>query len=184
MAVVMIEDQVTPKRCGHTKGKLVIDRAQAVDHIRAAVDARDEGADILILARTDARHGHDLDEAIARAAAFKEAGADILFVEAPKSREEMERICTEMPGIHMANILEGGETPALPPAELEAIGYRIAAYPLTLLSAVTRAMTEALAVMKAGGHPDDMLLPFPELRKHVGFDVYYEEEKRYLDRRD
>lgn len=184
LAAVMIEDQVAPKRCGHTKGKLVVDRAQAVDRIRAAVDAREEGVDILILARTDARHGHGLDEALERAAAFRDAGADILFVEAPKSRAEMERICREVGGVQMANIVEGGETPALPPAELEAIGYRIAAYPLTLLSAATCAMTEALAAMKAGRHPDDLLMPFPELRRHVGFDAYYDEELRYSDRRE
>lgn len=183
MAAIMIEDQVAPKRCGHTKGKLVVDRTQAVDRVKAAVDAREEGGDILILARTDARHGHGLDEALERAQAFKDAGADILFVEAPKSRAEMERICREVPGVHMANIVEGGETPALPPAELEAIGYRIAAYPLTLLSAATRAMTEALAAMKDGRHPDALLLPFAELRRHVGFDAYYDEEQRYTDAR-
>lgn len=184
MAAIMIEDQVAPKRCGHTKGKLVVDRTQAIDRIKAAVDAREEGGDILILARTDARHGHGLDEALERAAAFKAAGADILFVEAPKSREEMERICREVPGVHMANIVEGGETPALAPSELEAIGYRIAAYPLTLLSAATKAMTEALGQMKAGRHPDEMLLPFADLRRHVGFDAYYEEELRYSDARE
>ncbi|WP_321335546.1 isocitrate lyase/PEP mutase family protein [Breoghania sp.] len=184
MAAIMIEDQVAPKRCGHTKGKLVVDRSEAVERIHAAVDARKEGADILILARTDARHTHGLDEAIERAAAFKEAGADILFVEAPKSREEMERICKDVPGCHMANLLEGGETPMLSPAELQEIGFSIVAYPLTLLSAATRAMVEALADLKAGRHPDDKLLSFPELRRHVGFDAYYEEEARYSDTRD
>ncbi|MEI2386386.1 isocitrate lyase/PEP mutase family protein [Breoghania sp. JC706] len=184
LAAVMIEDQVAPKRCGHTKGKLVVDRAEAINRVRAAVDAREDGADILIMARTDARHGHGLDEALERAAAFKAAGADILFVEAPKSRDEMERICREVPGWHMANIVEGGETPALVPAELEAIGYRIVAYPLTLLSVATRAMTEALSEMKAGRHPDGTLLPFADLRRHVGFDAYYEEEQRYFDRRE
>ncbi len=184
MAAIMIEDQVAPKRCGHTKGKLVVDRSEAVERIHAAVDARKEGADILILARTDARHTHGLDEAIERAAAFKEAGADILFVEAPKSREEMERICKDVPGCHMANLLEGGETPMLSPAELQEIGFSIVAYPLTLLSVATRAMVEALADLKAGRHPDDKLLSFPELRRHVGFDAYYEEEARYSDTRD
>ncbi|WP_321499271.1 isocitrate lyase/PEP mutase family protein [Breoghania sp.] len=184
MAAIMIEDQVAPKRCGHTKGKLVVDRSEAVERIHAAVDARKEGADILILARTDARHTHGLDEAIERAAAFKEAGADILFVEAPKSREEMERICKDVPGCHMANLLEGGETPMLSPAELQEIGFSIVAYPLTLLSVATRAMVEALADLKAGRHPDGKLLSFPELRRHVGFDAYYEEEARYSDTRD
>lgn len=183
-AAIMIEDQVAPKRCGHTRGKLVVDRIEAVNRIKAAVDAREEGADILILARTDARHGHGLDEALERAAAFREAGADLLFVEAPQSVEEMERICREVPGIHMANLVEGGATPLLPHAELERIGYRLAAYPLTLLSAVTRAMQEALQVIKAGNHPDAALLDFPSLRKAVGFDAYYEEEANYADRRE
>lgn len=183
-AAIMIEDQVAPKRCGHTRGKLVVDRAEAVNRIKAAVDAREEGADILILARTDARHGHGLDEALERAAAFRDAGADLLFVEAPQSVEEMERICREVPGIHMANLVEGGATPQLSHAELQRIGYRLAAYPLTLLSAVTRAMQEALQVMKAGQHPDAALLDFPSLRKAVGFDAYYEEEANYADRRD
>ncbi len=182
-AAIMIEDQLAPKRCGHTKGKVVVERDQAIDRVRAAVDAREEGADILILARTDARHGHGLDEALARAQAFKEAGADILFVEAPKSRDEMELICREAPGWHMANLVEGGETPNLPHKELEAIGYRLAAYPLTLLSASMKAMQHALAAMKEGRHPDELLLSFPELRRAVGFDAYYEAEKRYSDRR-
>lgn len=183
-AAIMIEDQVAPKRCGHTRGKLVVDRTEAVNRIKAAVDAREEGADILILARTDARHGHGLDEALERAAAFRDAGADLLFVEAPQSVEEMERICREVPGFHMANLVEGGATPLLPHAELERIGYRLAAYPLTLLSAVTRAMQEALQVIKAGRHPDAALLDFASLRKAVGFDAYYEEEANYADRRE
>ena len=181
-AGVMIEDQVMPKRCGHTSGKQVVGRAEAIDRIKAAVDARDEGQDILIMARTDARHTHDLDEALERAAAFNNAGADILFVEAPQSRDEMAEICSSVPGIHMANMLEGGETPILPADQLEALGFRIAAYPLTLLSAATRAMRDALHVMKSGGHPDKMLLPFDELRDLVGFNDYFDEEARYARR--
>ncbi|MEQ8654137.1 MAG: isocitrate lyase/PEP mutase family protein [Kiloniellales bacterium] len=177
-AAVMIEDQVAPKRCGHTKGKLVVDRQEAVDRIRAAADARAEGDDILILARTDARHGHGLDEALERAAAFKEAGADILFVEAPKSLEEMRRICTEVPGHHMANMVEGGETPIRTPADLQDIGFAVAAYPLTLMSAAMRAMLEALEGLKGDTHPSN-ILDFAELRRRVGFDDYYAEEGRY-----
>lgn len=183
-AAVMIEDQVAPKRCGHTRGKLVVERTEAVNRIRAAVDARDEGADILILARTDARHGHGLNEAITRAAAFADAGADILFVEAPRTQAEMERIIREAPGRHMANLVEGGDTPLLPPRDLEAIGYRIAAYPLTLLSAAMKAMTEALDRIKRGEDTADLLTDFGELRRRVGFDDYYEEEKRYAGARD
>ncbi len=179
-AAIMIEDQVAPKRCGHTKGKLVVDRVEALDRIKAAVDARAEGDDILILARTDANHGHGLDEALERAAAFKAAGADILFVEAPRSLEEMRRICTEVPGHHMANMVEGGATPIPTPAELEALGYAIAAYPLTLMSAAMRAMLEALEGLKGETHPAN-ILDFAELRRRVGFEDYYQEETRYGD---
>ncbi|MGO1118437.1 isocitrate lyase/PEP mutase family protein [Rhodovibrionaceae bacterium A322] len=176
---VMIEDQLAPKRCGHTKGKEVVGREEAVDRIKAAVDARTEGTDILILARTDARHGHGLEEALERAARFAAEGADILFVEAPKNEEEMARVCQELPGWKMANLVEGGETPLLPPARLEELGFSIAAYPLTILSAAMKAMQQALLTMKEGqGHPQQ-LLDFPELRKIVGFDDYYEEESRY-----
>ena len=184
LACVMIEDQVAPKRCGHTKGKLVVDRSEAVDRIKAAHDAREEGDDILILARTDARHGHGLAEAIARAQAFKEAGADILFIEAPKSEQEMRRLCEEAPGPHMANLVEGGETPILPPAALEEIGFRIAAYPLTLMSAAMTAMLKALEGLRDGQHPHELLLDFAELRRRVGFDAYYEEELRYVGARE
>ena len=178
-AAIMIEDQVWPKRCGHTRGKQVVACDEAVARVRAAADAREEGADILILARTDARATDGLDEALARAHGFSEAGADILFVEAPKSEAEMRRVCSEVPGVHMANLVEDGETPLLPPARLGEIGYRIAAYPLTLMSAAMRAMIESLADMKAGRHPADRLLSFAELRERVGFEDYYAEEARY-----
>lgn len=178
-AGILIEDQVAPKRCGHTRGKQVVDRDAAITRVRAAVDARNEGADILVLARTDARHSHGLDEAIARARAFAELGADVLFVEAPHSEEELRAITREAPGIHLANMLEGGDTPFLSPPRLHALGYRIAAYPLTLLSAATRAMTEALHRMQRGEHPDDLLLDFAELRRIVGFDDYDREAERY-----
>ncbi len=179
-AAVMIEDQVWPKRCGHTRGKQVVDTREALARIRAAVDARDEGADILILARTDARAIHGLDEALRRAEAFREAGADILFVEAPTSEQEMRRICAEVGGIQMANMLEGGATPFLAPKDLQAIGYRIAAYPLTLLSSAVKAMRGALADMRSGHHPNERLVAFSELREILGFEDYYREEERYL----
>lgn len=183
-AAVMIEDQVAPKRCGHTKGKLVVDREEAVSRIRAAVDAREEGADILILARTDARHGHGLDEALWRAKAFRDAGADILFVEAPQSEAELAHVVKEVGGLHMANMVEGGATPILPPARLEDLGFRIAAYPLTLLSAAMKAMRATLADLRDGdGHPTDRLLDFADLRRTVGFDAYYEAETRYAGAR-
>lgn len=183
-AAVMIEDQVAPKRCGHTKGKLVVDRTEAFNRIKAAVDAKEAGADIMILARTDARHGHGLDEAIDRAKGFSDLGADMLFVEAPQSEGEMARLTREAPGIHMANLVEGGATPILHPDRLHELGYRFAAYPLTLMSAAMKAIQDALAVMARREHPADALLEFAELRKAVGFDAYYLTEQAYTDSRD
>lgn len=178
-AAVMIEDQVAPKRCGHTRGKAVVDRSEALMRIRAAVDAREAGSDILILARTDARATHGLEEAIARASAFAGLGADILFVEAPESEDEMAMVCRQARGWHMANMLEGGVTPWLPPARLRELGFAIAAYPLTLLSAAVRAMRESLAAMAAGRHPNEHLLSFEALRAIVGFDAYEALAGRY-----
>ena len=175
---VMIEDQVSPKRCGHTKGKLVVSREEACERIKAAVDAREEGADILILARTDARANHGLDEAIDRAKAFSDLGADILFVEAPRSVEEMEKICKQANGIHMANIIEGGKTPVLSPEDLHDLGFGIAAYPLALISAAMQAITDALEDLKSGIYPSK-IMNFAKVRKQVGFEDYYTMEKRY-----
>ncbi len=183
-ASVMIEDQVAPKRCGHTKGKLVVEREEAFNRIKAAVDARDAGADIMILARTDARHGHGLQEAIDRAKAFTDLGADILFVEAPQTIEEMAQVTREAPGIHMANMVEGGATPILSSDELHELGYNFAAYPLTLLSAAMRAMAEALRDFKQEKHPGNLLLEFEELRRIVGFEDYYTAEQDYTDSRN
>ncbi|WP_420347367.1 isocitrate lyase/PEP mutase family protein [Pelagibius sp.] len=177
-AAVMIEDQVWPKRCGHTRGKAVVGHDEAMARVRAAVDARDEGADILILARTDARATDGLDEALRRVEGFQRLGADILFLEAPKSEAEMRAFCSAVDKPTLANLVEQGETPVLPPAELEAIGYKLAAYPLTLLSAAIRAMQEALASFEAGEHPQD-LLDWDSLREVVGFNRYYAEEDRY-----
>ena len=177
-AAVMIEDQVAPKRCGHTPGKAVVGRDEAYDRIKAAVDAREAGADILILARTDARHEHGLSEAITRAARFAEIGADILFVEAPKSVEEMRTICQNLPGPKMANIVEGGETPDLSNAELHGLGYQIAAYPLTLMARAMQGMVETLRAMRSDA-PREGLMDFGELRRRVGFDDYYEASAAY-----
>ena len=104
-ACAMIEDQLSPKRCGHTQGKQVVPRAEAIARLRAAVDARDEGANILIMARTDARATDGLDEAITRARAFGDLGADIVFVEAPESEAEMERICREISQPQLAHLV-------------------------------------------------------------------------------
>jgi 2-methylisocitrate lyase-like PEP mutase family enzyme len=177
-AAVMIEDQVSPKRCGHTQGKLIVSRNEACERIKAAVDAREEGSDILIIARTDARADHGLEEALERARSFSELGADILFVEAPQSVEEMQTICREVEGNHMANIIDGGKTPVLSPSELHTIGFKLAAYPLVLVSAAMQAMATALKDLQAEESPQG-LMPFTEVREIVGFDDYYEEEKNY-----
>lgn len=177
-ACIMIEDQVMPKRCGHTQGKSVVSTQEASMRIRAAVDARDEGADILIMARTDARATDGLDEAIARAQAFADIGADISFLEAPETEEEMQRYCNAVPGPKMVNLIEYGKTPLLPLDRLEAIGYKIAVYPLTLLNTSIKAMTSALQQIKQGGTAGE-ILDFEALTSAVGFPEYYAEERRY-----
>ena len=176
-ACIMLEDQVAPKRCGHVEGKSVVDRDEALTRIRAAVDSRDAGADILIMARTDARACLSLDEAIARCRAFREIGADITFLEAPVSIDEMRRYCSEVPGPKMANLIEGGRTPLVSREQLESIGYTIAVYPLTLLNVSIRAMREALSQMRSGGQPETM--DFDALKSAVGFPAYYAEEAKY-----
>jgi 2-methylisocitrate lyase-like PEP mutase family enzyme len=176
-AGIMLEDQVAPKRCGHVEGKSVVDRHEAVTRIRAAVDARDAGADIVIMARTDARACVSLEEAIDRCLAFRELGADITFLEAPVSEDEMRRYCAAVPGPKMANLIEGGKTPLLSPAQLEAIGYTIAVYPLTMLNVSIRAMREALSSLHAGHAARTM--NFDELKAAVGFPAYYAEEAKY-----
>ena len=178
-AGVLIEDQLAPKRCGHTPGKEVVGREEAFDRIKAAVDARENGEDILIMARTDANHTYGLTEALDRAQKFHDLGADILFVEAPKNEEEMKQICSELPGCKMANIVEGGLTPNIPMNELKEMGYQIAAYPLTLLSASMRAMKSALAALKSDTPRDKDILNFSELRDIIGFEDYYKISSNY-----
>jgi 2-methylisocitrate lyase-like PEP mutase family enzyme len=183
-ACVMIEDQLAPKRCGHTRGKQVVERREAVARIRAAIDAREElraeGSDILVMARTDAAATHGLAEAIERAQEFEALGADIAFVEAPQSEDELRRIGEQVPGPKMANQVEDGDTPLLAPAELERLGFKLAAYPLTLLSAATRAMQLALEAFGQGTAPAPRL-PFDELRQLLGFPDYDAELSRYRD---
>jgi len=172
---IMIEDQVSPKRCGHTKGKAVVTRIQAVQRMCAVMEAREEarlnGDDILVIGRTDARDSLGLTEAIQRAAIFQEMGADILFVEAPRSREEMVTICQEVGGKQMANMVEHGVTPVLEPKELQQIGFTVVAYPLTLISAATYAMDAALDRLKIGKSPEKMV-DFSTLQEIVGFPEY------------
>ena len=178
-AGVLIEDQLAPKRCGHTPGKDVVSRDEAFDRIKAAVDARQEGTDILIMGRTDANHTHGLEEAIHRGKQYQEIGADIIFIEAPKTVEEMETICREVPGCHMANIVEGGLTPNLSMEQLQDVGFQFAAYPLTLLAASMQAMKQTLELMRQDLPRANHLMDFEELRDRIGFNEYYETSQVY-----
>ena len=178
-AGVLIEDQLAPKRCGHTPGKDVVSRDEAFDRIKAAVDARQEGTDILIMGRTDANHTHGLDEAIHRGKQYQEIGADIVFIEAPKTVEEMETICREVPGCHMANIVEGGLTPNLSMEQLQDVGFQFVAYPLTLLAASMQAMKQTLELMRQDLPRANHLMDFDELRDRIGFNEYYETSQVY-----
>ncbi len=178
LACVMIEDQLAPKRCGHTKGKQVVSREDAYVRLRAAVDAREEGADILIMARTDANATDGLDEALERCRAFMDLGVDITFLEAPRDQAEMARYCTEVPGPKMANMVEQGSSPFLTPPKLQEIGYKIAIYPVSLMLAGITAANRVLATLN-DGHDTAANASFQELQDIVGFPDYYADEKKY-----
>lgn len=177
-ACAMIEDQVAPKRCGHTRGKQIVSRGEAFARVQAAVDARDDGADILVMARTDARATDGLDEAIARAQQFRRIGADITFLEAPLNEDEMRAYCDAVDGPKVANLVEGGDTPVLAPSELQALGYKLSMNPLTLQMAAVRAIEQALATLAAGDRPTE-LASFAELQDIAGFPEYFAAEQRY-----
>jgi len=177
-ACIMIEDQVAPKRCGHTGGKQTVSHREAIARVQAAVDARREGADILIMARTDANATEGFEEAIQRAKTFVEIGADITFLEAPQDEEEIRAYGERVPGPKMANMVEQGNTPFLAAARLEELDYKIVIHPLTLMLAGINAMEHALAAIKGGKHPKD-LAEFAHLRDIVGFPAYNEAEKKY-----
>lgn len=168
LACLMIEDQETPKRCGHTAGKQVVSRGQAVGRIRAAVQARDAGSDILILARTDALAVHGLDHALDRAKAFADEGADLTFVEAPRTRKEMARIARETPGPAMVSLVENGLTPWCSRTELEEMGFALAVYPVSLLLDVTGAMRACLDTL-AEDLPREPLTGFAAMRDLLGY---------------
>ncbi|PSS35895.1 2,3-dimethylmalate lyase [Actinidia chinensis var. chinensis] len=182
-AGIILEDQVSPKACGHTQGRKVVSREEAVMKIKAAVDARKEsGSDIVIVARTDSRQAVCLEESIWRSRAFADAGADVLFIDALASKEEMKAFCEVYPLVpKMANMLEGGgKTPILNPIELEDLGYKVVVYPLSLLGVSIRAMQDALTAIRGGRIPPPGSMPsFEELKEILGFNTYYEEEKRY-----
>jgi 2-methylisocitrate lyase-like PEP mutase family enzyme len=148
VSALFIEDQRAPKRCGHMAGKEVIDASRMVAKIRAAAAAR---SDLFLIARTDARAVHGLDEALRRAELYLAAGADGLFVEAPQSVDELARIGRAFKGVpQLANMLEGGRTPIIAPAELFRLGFAMIAYPTTLIFRVARTIEKALADLAHG----------------------------------
>lgn len=148
-SAIQIEDQTWPKRCGHLQGKTVESRDVAVRKVRAAVRARREGT--LIVARTDARATHGLDEAIERGRRFHEEGADIVFIDAPESVAELERIAAEVPGMRLVNMSESGRTPALPLAEFARLGYEIVLYPTSALRIASAAFVRFFADLRRDG---------------------------------
>lgn len=150
VAAFHIEDQVSPKKCGHYEGKQVITTAEMVGKIKAAVDTRRD-ADLLIIARTDSRAIEGLQAAIDRMNAYLEAGADLGFVEAPQSKAELAAIPQALAKPAVANIFEGGKTPALPAHELEAMGFRLGIYPSQTHRAAIAAAKKVLAVLKRDG---------------------------------
>lgn len=180
-AGMFLEDQVWPKRCGHMKGKRVIPADEHVQKIRAAADARGK-RDFFIVARTDARQVNSLDDAIERCRRYKEAGADALFVEAPRSKDELARIAKELPAPLVANMLEGGVTPLLTKDELEKIGFQLIVCPLTALYASAKAMQDMFQLIKTAGTTSsalDRLIPFQQFNEIIGLDNYYALDERY-----
>jgi 2-methylisocitrate lyase-like PEP mutase family enzyme len=178
---VQIEDQVFPKRCGHFDGKAVIPAAEMASKVRAAAEAR-EDPNLLVIARTDARAVEGLDAALDRARTYIEAGADVTFVEAPVSVEEMRRICAELPVPQVANLVVGGRTPMLPQAELAEIGFAAVLYANTPLQAAVKAMGEVLGALKRDGDlaaVADRLADFSERQRVVRKDAYDAMETRY-----
>ncbi|KAL4922381.1 Pyruvate/Phosphoenolpyruvate kinase-like domain-containing protein [Aspergillus aurantiobrunneus] len=179
-AGVMIEDQTWPKRCGHTQGKSVVSRDEAYARWRAAVDARNEGLDIWVLARTDALiHGYD--EALARAREAIALGVDAVFVEALPDRAAMARLRRDLDFPVFANIIEGGKTENVSAAELAGMGFSAVAYPWTLVAAKLKGVREALEGVKGsfGRGAPPVILGYAEVCEGVGFDWYYALEERY-----
>ncbi len=150
VAAFHLEDQVSPKKCGHYEGKQLVSKAEMVGKIKAAVDTRRD-ADMIVIARTDARAVEGFEAAIDRMNAYLEAGADVGFVEAPQTIEEMARIPGSMTKPALVNIFEGGKTPPLPARRLEAMGFRIGIYPSQTHRAAIFAVQEVLAVLERDG---------------------------------
>ena len=184
VAGAFIEGQVSPKRCDHMEGKAIISPEEMVAKVGAAVDARKD-PDLVIMARTDAIAVNGIEDAIHRANLYYEAGADMTFVEAPTSVEQMRRICHEVKGPAFANMLPGGKTPVLSAAELEAIGYAVVADPVSCTYAIARAVSTVFSELKRTGDPSsypNLLMGFDEFNSLVGLQEIRDREQSYLGR--
>lgn len=184
VAALHLEDQVMPKKCGHMEGKLLVPVAEMAAKLAAAVAAR-RSADFLIIARTDARAVEGLDAALSRARAYREAGADALFVEAPQSESEIEAVAEAFPDVPLLfNYAEGGKTPAVNYEFLRSLGFALVIFPLTLLLSATGAMRAALGRVKSDGTPIELLpslVGFEEFLDLVGIDEIRELEQRFAE---
>jgi 2,3-dimethylmalate lyase len=182
VAAIHIEDQVMPKKCGHMDGKVLIDAREMAAKVRAAVAAR-SSAEFLIIARTDARAVEGLDAALERARRYREAGADVLFVEAPQSLTEIEAVAAGLPDVPLLfNYAEGGKTPPVTHAQLQEFGFKLVIFPIGLLLAATAAMRALLARVRADGSPIEVLpslMPFREFLEFIGLPEIGELEQRY-----
>jgi 2,3-dimethylmalate lyase len=186
VACIQLEDQVMPKRCGHMAGKALVQAEEMVGKIKAACDARND-ADFLVMARTDARAVEGLQNAMERAHLYREAGADILFIEAPQSSDEMKEICLEFRDTPLlANMVEGGKTPLHSAKDLEAMGYRIVIYPGAACRVIAKALTDLMDEIKRTGTTQgylDHMYIFGELNEILDLDRIREDEKKYLPRK-
>jgi carboxyvinyl-carboxyphosphonate phosphorylmutase len=180
-AGIFLEDQIWPKRCGHMAGKDVISKDDYLPKLQAALEAR-KSKDFIIVARTDARDPKGLDEAIERGKAYKKTGADVIFIEAPRSVEELKKVADEIDAPLVANMIEDGVTPNLPANELLKIGYRVAVFPLSALYSATFAMREVLTELKTTGSTKEtkkMMVTFKDFNQFVDLQKYRDLEKRY-----
>ena len=182
VSAIHIEDQATPKRCGHMENKQVIPAAEMVEKIRAAVEGRTSD-DFLIIARTDARAVEGLDRALRRARAYREAGADTLFIEAPQTEEEIAQIARAFANVPLLfNWAEGGKTPPMRLEQLQELGYRIIIFPISTLLAATKALGEVLAEIKAEGTPHGVFpdrAPFQQFNELISLGEIQQLEKRF-----
>jgi 2-methylisocitrate lyase-like PEP mutase family enzyme len=178
---VLLEDQQWPKRCGHMKGKAVISAEEHAQKIRAAVEARGDYM-LMITARTDALAVHGLDEAIRRANLYKQAGADLIFVEAPRTVEEMREIGRQAPPPLVINCIEGGQTPILPLDELKELGFISVGYVLSGLFAAARALADVYACLREHGSSEpmrDRMMDFNEFAEVIGLKEKYALDERF-----